>query len=136
MGAVGMRRFGGCEKAAVSLNIVEREVSLLSTVTPLHWLLTDRSGASVVVEPTADGIQIHDNPVGVLTNSPDFPWHLTNLRNFIGLQPGQFAAKNGRPDAVGFWSRFRAVRIARRFYAAIPLCQGCIFERAHEACVR
>ncbi|MBZ5215258.1 choloylglycine hydrolase family protein [Bacillus paralicheniformis] len=81
------------KKAAVSVNIVEREVSLLSTVTPLHWLLTDRSGASIVVEPAAGGIQIHDNPVGVLTNSPDFPWHLTNLRNYIGLQPGQFAAK-------------------------------------------
>lgn len=44
------------KKAAVSVNIVEREVSLLGTVTPLHWLLTDRSGASIVVEPAAGGI--------------------------------------------------------------------------------
>ncbi|WFA05168.1 MULTISPECIES: choloylglycine hydrolase family protein [Bacillus] len=81
------------KKAAASLAIVEREVALLKTVTPLHWILSDGSGHSIVVEPTAAGIQIHDNPVGVLTNSPEFPWHLTNLRNYIGLRPGQFTAK-------------------------------------------
>ncbi|QHZ45033.1 choloylglycine hydrolase family protein [Bacillus sp. NSP9.1] len=81
------------KKAAASLAIVEREVALLKTVTPLHWILSDGSGRSIVVEPTAAGTQIHDNPVGVLTNSPEFPWHLTNLRNYIGLRPGQFTAK-------------------------------------------
>ncbi|MED2942299.1 choloylglycine hydrolase family protein [Bacillus swezeyi] len=81
------------EKAVASLAIVEKEVQLLKTVTPLHWFISDRTGRSIVVEPTADGIQIHDNPVGVLTNSPEFPWHLTNLRNYIGLRPGQFTAK-------------------------------------------
>jgi choloylglycine hydrolase len=28
---------------------------------------------------------IHDNALGVLTNSPVYPWHVTNLRNYIGL---------------------------------------------------
>ncbi|MGR3208819.1 choloylglycine hydrolase family protein [Bacillus glycinifermentans] len=81
-------------KAALSsLAIVEREVKLLGTVTPLHWILSDRSGRSIVVEPAVDGIQVHDNPVGVMTNSPEFTWHLTNLRNYIGLRPGQCTAK-------------------------------------------
>ena len=41
----------------------------------------------MVIEKTADGLHILDNPVGVLTNSPDFPWHLTNLRNYLNLSP-------------------------------------------------
>ncbi len=28
---------------------------------------------------------VHANPLGVITNSPSFDWHLTNLRNYINL---------------------------------------------------
>ena len=33
-----------------------------------------------------DGRRLHimDNPIGVLANSPDFKWQMTNLRNYIG----------------------------------------------------
>ncbi|NPC94661.1 choloylglycine hydrolase family protein [Bacillus sp. WMMC1349] len=81
------------KKAVDSISIVEKEVELLKTLTPLHWILSDRTGQSIVIEPTAAGIQIYDNPVGVLTNSPEFPWHLTNLRNYIGLRPEQHHTK-------------------------------------------
>jgi choloylglycine hydrolase len=30
---------------------------------------------------------IYDNPIGVLTNAPNFPWHLSNLSNYINLTP-------------------------------------------------
>ncbi|MBT8453460.1 MAG: choloylglycine hydrolase family protein [Deltaproteobacteria bacterium] len=53
--------------------------------TPVHFLITDASGKSVVVEYTDHERHIYDNPVGVLTNNPTFPWHLTNLSNYIGL---------------------------------------------------
>lgn len=53
--------------------------------TPFHFVLHDRSGASIVVE-FADGAQsVYDNPVGVMTNGPAFPWHLTNLDNYTFL---------------------------------------------------
>jgi choloylglycine hydrolase len=26
---------------------------------------------------------VHDNPIGVATNSPPFDWHMTNLRNYV-----------------------------------------------------
>jgi len=54
---------------------------------PVHWLVTDQSGKTIVIEYTDGEMHIYDNPVGVLTNSPDFPWHLINLSNYIGLQP-------------------------------------------------
>jgi len=54
-----------------------------------HWRVTDRAGNSIVIEIVDNGrITIHDNTVGVLTNSPGFEWHLLNLSNYVNLQPG------------------------------------------------
>lgn len=50
--------------------------------TPLHWIIADRTGA-ITVEPTEHGIQLYDNPVGILTNEPPFPYHMTNLQNYL-----------------------------------------------------
>ena len=30
---------------------------------------------------------VYDNPVGTMTNSPTFDWHMTNLRNYVALDP-------------------------------------------------
>ena len=57
------------------------------TVAPLHWILQDRGGRCLTAEQTAAGLRLLENPVGVLSNSPDLPWHLTNLRNYAGLSP-------------------------------------------------
>jgi len=51
---------------------------------PLHWMLSDRK-ESIVIEQTRHGLQVHDNPVRVLTNNPPFPWHFTNLSNYMAL---------------------------------------------------
>lgn len=56
-----------------------------NTVAPIHLALHDAQGASLVVEFLDGKIQLFDNPVGVLTNAPEFPWHQTNLRNYINL---------------------------------------------------
>ncbi|HRE31497.1 MAG TPA: linear amide C-N hydrolase, partial [Candidatus Berkiella sp.] len=32
-----------------------------------------------------NGMKIYDNPLGVITNAPEFDWHLTNLRNYMNL---------------------------------------------------
>ena len=50
-----------------------------------HLAFHDAHGNDLVVEFLDGTAHVHDNPVGVLTNSPTFPWHLTNLRNYIGL---------------------------------------------------
>lgn len=72
---------------------------------PFHYVLHDRSGASIVIE-FANGKQtVYDNPVGVMTNGPELPWHLTNLNNYTFLSnvdqsSGQFGAlKVAQPDS-------------------------------------
>lgn len=53
---------------------------------PFHYIVYDKSGA-IVIEPIGGRLVVTDNPLGVLTNSPAFDWHLTNLRNYISLRP-------------------------------------------------
>ncbi len=50
----------------------------------LHWLISDKE-SSITVESTADGVNVYDNPVGVLTNEPEFPYHMLNLSNYMNL---------------------------------------------------
>lgn len=58
------------------------------TSSTVHWRIGDASGKQVVLE-FVDGIpHFYDNKVGVLTNSPDFPWHIANLNNYVNLFPG------------------------------------------------
>lgn len=78
------------------LEEIVRRISLVGvpdpvtkTVAPLHWIASDRSGKSAVVEPTEQGLKLYSNPIGVLANSPDFPWQMTNLRNYMGASPEQ-----------------------------------------------
>lgn len=52
---------------------------------PLHLLVTDLTGASIVIEGANGVFVAHDNPVGVMTNGPYFEWHLTNLNNWTHL---------------------------------------------------
>jgi choloylglycine hydrolase len=30
-------------------------------------------------------VNLYDNPLGILTNAPNFPWHVNYLRQFIGM---------------------------------------------------
>jgi penicillin V acylase-like amidase (Ntn superfamily) len=52
---------------------------------PMHYILFDKTGAGIVIEYLDGKQNIHDNPVGVATNAPDFDWHLKNLNNYAQL---------------------------------------------------
>jgi len=52
---------------------------------PLHWTVIDKNGEAIVVEYIKGELTIFDNPLRVMTNSPNFDWHMTNLRNYINL---------------------------------------------------
>ncbi len=71
------------------VSVVGMEDPVTHTVAPLHWIATDKSGTCVVMEPTFRGLELINNPVGVMANSPDFNWHMTNLRNYTEASPAQ-----------------------------------------------
>ena len=54
---------------------------------PLHLIVTDASGKSLVVEWVAGKVKVYDNAPGILTNSPEFSWQLINLKNYMNMTP-------------------------------------------------
>ena len=54
-------------------------------VMPVHFVVHDAAGNSIVIEYVGGKLNIHDNPLGVTTNSPSYDWHMTNLRNYINF---------------------------------------------------
>lgn len=56
-----------------------------SDAPPFHYIVYDKSGKSLVIEPIKGKLVTYDNPIGVFTNSPTFDWHMENLRNYINL---------------------------------------------------
>lgn len=63
---------------------------------PLHLVVHDASGKSIVIEYVGGKLNVHDNPLGVITNSPTFDWHMTNLRNYVNL-----SSSNAPPRQLG-----------------------------------
>ncbi len=53
--------------------------------TPLHWIFSD-GRESVIIESVEGGLRVYDKHVGVLTNAPELPYHLTRLADFSGLK--------------------------------------------------
>ena len=71
---------------------IEKE---FGTPLPLHHIVSDATGASIVIEYMDGKLSMHDNKVGAMTNSPGYEWHLLNLRNYANLTP-----QAARPHAI------------------------------------
>lgn len=71
-------------KVLSTLNLCDISFSKDLPVSPLHWLISDSAG-SITVESVADGLKIHENPLGVLTNNPPFDYHMTHLCDYMNL---------------------------------------------------
>lgn len=83
--------FETVEDVIAALSTV-KVVSTDSRAENLHWRVADKFGRQIVIE-YIDGIPVvHENMLGVLTNSPAYDWHITNLNNYINLKPGTATA--------------------------------------------
>lgn len=71
------------------LNIVALPDDQTALSTEIHWLVSDTSGQSIVIERTRDKLTVYNNKVGVLANSPTFDWHLNNLDCYINVKSEQ-----------------------------------------------
>ena len=107
-------------------------------VPPFHYVVYDKNGNSIVIEPLNGKLVVYDDPLGVITNSPTFDWQITNLRNYINLSPinvpkvtingmalqqfGQGAGLHGLPGDFTPPSRF--VRAAIFSSTALPEANG------------
>lgn len=81
-------RVEAARKLLRKTNIADIAYSTVFPQTPLHWIISDKE-KSTVLETTRDGMQIYDNPVGVLCNNPPLPYHLHYLAGFQHLSAHQ-----------------------------------------------
>ncbi len=131
---------GQCKGVGMARTLLQR-INLVNIpfgdklpLSPLHWIISDDK-ESIVVESVKDGLHVYDNPVGVLTNNPPFPYHLQNLTNYRRLRTDngensfskipleaycQGLGALGLPGDVSSASRF--VRMA--FNAVNSACEG------------
>lgn len=80
--------FANVEEVKANFNkvvLVPVVLDAIKQVPPVHFVVHDKSGNSLVIEPSDKTLKIYDNPLGVVTNSPTFDWHMTNLRNYVNL---------------------------------------------------
>ena len=109
-------------------------VPMLGTVPPLHWAFRDCTGETIIIEPDRDGLHIYRNTLGVMTNSPSYPWHQQNLLNYAGIRDLDYAgldvagihleqcfSGSGVQGLPGDWSSpSRFVRLAFLKHYAVP----------------
>lgn len=72
-------------------------VTLDSKIGAVHWRIIEPSGRMVVLEIVGGVPHFYENQLGVLTNAPGFKWHMTNLNNYINLEPGSAPDKTLKP---------------------------------------
>ena len=84
------------EKLAV-MNLVGTPFNPQLPAASLHWIIADKDEA-IVVESMKDGLHVHDDPVGVLTNNPPFDMQMFHLNNYLSLSPRQ-PENHFAPDA-------------------------------------
>jgi choloylglycine hydrolase len=122
------------KEALLKVSVVDTELKEAGGKLDMHIALHDASGKNLVIEFIGGKVKIYDNPLGVMTNRPDFDWQINNLRNYINLDAHDKTDRmlNGlklEPTGVGSgllglpgdWtppSRF--VRVAYSLDAALP----------------
>lgn len=75
-----------CEakKRILKMNMTDTPFSENMPPSQLHWLISDKKEC-ITLEITNEGVNIYENPVGVLTNNPPFPFQMFALNDFAGL---------------------------------------------------
>ncbi|ABU43872.1 amindase [Paramecium bursaria Chlorella virus NY2B] len=107
------------EMFAKTLNVTNESYPPFTETPPMHWLVTDASGKSIVLEPLGDGnLSVFENPMGIFTNAPTFPEHMASAKKALAhLSPlsDPNAASQGT-GAIGlpgdFSSASRFIRLA------------------------
>ena len=87
-------------EALEQIKVVPVAIPAVGLVLPLHYMVLDASGKSLVIEYVGGERNLYDDPLGVITNAPPFDWHLINLRNYVNLSP--VAIQSRKLDDVDF----------------------------------
>ena len=71
--------------AIAAVNVVAVMEPSIGIPPPIHLIVTEPAGKTIVIEYIKGERKVYDAPLGVITNAPGYDWHETNLRNYINL---------------------------------------------------
>ncbi len=116
---------------------------LPSALQRLHYAVHDAQGHSAVIEYVDGKLHVYENPLGVITNSPTFDWHQTNLRNFVHLSPDNAKpiveageTLTGLGQGTGMWGLPGDFTPPSRFVRAVAFTQTATPADTAEQCVQ
>lgn len=134
-------------KSALDSGITMWVPEQVKSIAGMHFAIADKTGKSIVIEFVNGSQQVYENPVGVLTNGPAFPWHLDNLNNYAHLtnvdkNTGQFGhlkvsapdsgiAMNNVPSSQISWGRFVKAAFFKEFVRKGNTPDEAILSLAH-----
>ncbi|KRN98453.1 choloylglycine hydrolase family protein [Companilactobacillus kimchiensis] len=75
------------------VHLIESDSGVMGENQPLHFIFSDATGATYILEPQGNGLVLQEDKIGVMTNTPDYNWHKTNLSNYLGTLTTNFGAK-------------------------------------------
>ena len=77
---------GEVRKGLDEIRVVPVVLEALGFAAPLHYRVVDSAGNQLIIEYIKGGeLTLFEAPLGVITNSPTYDWHMNNVRNYIGL---------------------------------------------------
>lgn len=119
------------EECLLSVNLTTDAFADGYPVTPLHFIIADKD-RTLVIEPREDGLSFYDTPVGIMTNSPSYDYHLTRLSDYHfltnrhpprGEPHSPYSRGMGGIGIPGDWSsssRFVRADFVKRYIAPSP----------------
>ena len=115
------------------INITSDSFSDELTATPLHWIFADKSGA-ITVESVSGGLKIYENRLGVITNSPEFSYHLLHTSDFMSLDSSQPKNKISPTVNLSYYSGgLGALGLPGDFSSASRFIRA-VFLKNHSVC--
>ncbi len=121
----------------------------LGGVVPLHYIVYDAQGGCIVIECDQGEVHVYDNKLGLITNAPNFPWMMANLRNYVGMSNQRTASAticgvpfNGTGHGNGMFglpgditppSRFVRMAITKEFSDRQPDALSALNQAQHIA---
>ncbi len=75
-----------------NLNVIETKVN--NTPFSLHWIVCDVTGNCIVIEVKNKKAVYYYNKYNIITNSPSFPRHIIDLKNY------DFLSKYNKPGSI------------------------------------
>lgn len=113
----------------------------------VHFVVYDEKGGCIVIEYEDGACRVYDDPIGIMTNAPRFPWQMTNLRQYVGVSsevPASFsmdgitfpatghgAGMMGLPGDLTPPSRFVRLAVLTRFSDVQPDARGTLNLSEH-----